>query len=208
MIEKSCSDFVGMLASSSPVPGGGGASALVGALGIALGSMVGNLTLGKKKYESVRDDIAIILEKAAKLQLDLLGLVEEDAVVFEPLSKAYRLPRDTDEEKRYRDDVMEIALKNACDVPVRIIKKILETIPLLKELSVKGTKIAISDIGVGALLCKSALLGASLNVFINTRLMKNRSYADETDAITDNMLKEGVSVSDGIYRDVVAQIRG
>ena len=208
MTDKSCKEFLGMLASGAPVPGGGGASAMVGALGTALGSMVGNLTLGKKKYESVQEDIKIILEKADTLQQNLFSLVEEDAEVFEPLSRAYGLPRNTEEEKKNRDQVMEEALKMACSVPLKIMEKALEAIALHEELAVKGTRIAVSDVGVGVLFCKSALMGASLNVYINTKLMKNREYADGVNARTEQMLADGIKRADEVYSDVESGIKG
>jgi methenyltetrahydrofolate cyclohydrolase len=200
--ERSCREFTEILASSAPTPGGGGASALVGALGTALGSMVGNLTLGKKKYESVQEDIKIILVKAEALQNKFLSLVEEDGEVFEPLSKAYGLPKSTEEERQKRDEVMEEALRLACSVPVKIMEVAMEAIVLHEELAVKGTRIAISDVGVGVLLCKSALMGASLNVFINTKLMKDREYALMINAKADEMLKVGKEKADKIYMEV------
>lgn len=202
MLEKNCTEFVSVLASAAPVPGGGGASALVGAIGTALGSMVGNLTLGKKKYENVQEDIKTILRKAEKLQKDLLILVEKDAEVFEPLSRAYGLPKNTEEEKQKRDEIMEEALKTACSVPVEIMEKALESIALHEELAVKGTRLAISDVGVGVLFCKSALMGASLNVYINTKLMKNREYAGVINGKTGRMLEDGISRADKVYREV------
>lgn len=206
-IEYSCKEFTDALASGAPVPGGGGASALVGALGTALGSMVGNLTLGKKKYESVQDDIKAILEKAQLLKEQLLSLVDKDAEVFEPLSKAYGLPKNTEEEKRKRDEIMENALRMACSVPVEIMEKAMEAIALHEELATKGSRIAISDVGVGVLLCKSALMGASLNVFINTKLMKDRQYADEINSRIDEMLKSGIKRADAVYMEVESGLR-
>ena len=205
--DKSCAEFLNALASDAPVPGGGGASAMVGALGMALGCMVGNLTIGKKKYENVQEDIKIILNKADKLQKELLDLVQADAQVFEPLSKAYGLPKDTDESKERREAVMEEALKLACSVPIEIMGKSLEAIVLHEELETKGTKIAISDVGVGVLFCKSALMGASLNVFINTKLMKNRKYADDINAKANRMLEEGIDKADRVYMEVERKIK-
>lgn len=208
MTDKSCKEFLGMLASGAPVPGGGGASAMVGALGTALGSMVGNLTLGKKKYESVQEDIKVILEKADALQNNLFSLVEEDAEAFEPLSRAYGLPKNTEEEKQKRDEIMEDALNVACSVPLKIMEKALEAIDLHEELAVKGTRIAISDVGVGVLFCKSALMGASLNVFINTKLMKNKNNASEINARAEKMLADGMARADRIYAEVESGIKG
>lgn len=200
--ENTCREFANQLASASPTPGGGGASALVGAYGVALGAMVANLTLGKKKYENVQDDIKDILERTARLRNDFLLLVEKDAEVFEPLSKAYGLPRNTEEEKQKRDEVMESALKLACSVPIEIMEKALEAIDVHEELAEKGTRIAISDVGVGVRLCKAALMGASLNVFINTKLMKDREYASQINDKTDGMLRLGMEKADSIYKRV------
>lgn len=208
MTDKSCREFVDVLASKAPVPGGGGASALVGAVGMALGSMVGNLTLGKKKYADVQEDIQKILKKAEGLQEELLQLVEKDAEVFEPLSKAYGLPKNTEEEKRKRDKVMEEALRMACSVPIKIMEKSLEAIELHEELADKGTRIAISDVGVGVLFCKSALKGASLNVFINTKLMKDREYAQNINDSTEKMLEEGIARADKVYEKIESGIKG
>ncbi len=208
MMEKSCTEFLDMLASRAPVPGGGGASALAGALGMALGSMVGNLTWNKKKYENVQDDIQRILGRANVLQQELLVLVEKDAEVFAPLSRVYGLPRGTEEEKRIREEEMEAALGNACSVPMKIMEKCLECIDLHEELSEKGTKMAISDIGVGVLFCKSALMGAQLNVQINTSSMKNRACAEELNARAARMMESGVRKADLVYQRVEKRIAG
>lgn len=208
MIKKGFKEFIDMLASNAPVPGGGGASAMVGALGTALGSMVGNLTLGKKKYKEVEDDIILILSKAKELQEDLIFLIEEDAKVFEPLSKAYGLPKNTEEERNRKDEIMEEALKLACSVPVRIMEKSLEAIYLHKELLTKGSKIMLSDVGVGVLFCKSSLMAASLNVFINTKMMKNKEYASEINTLSRNMLEEGKTIADAVYGEVERNLLG
>ena len=208
MTDKSCKEFLDLLASNAPVPGGGGASAIVGALGMALGSMVGNLTLGKKKYADVQEDIKELLIKADSLQKELMSLVEKDAEVFEPLSKAYGLPKDTEEEKLNRDKVMEDALKLACSVPLQIMETSLKAIALHEEFAAKGTRIAISDVGVGVLFCKSAMLGGSLNVFINTKLMKDRAYAGEINRKTVQMLTEGMKRADAVYAEIEGQIKG
>lgn len=207
MTERSCNDFLDILASYAPVPGGGGASALVGAIGTALGSMVGNLTLGKKKYEQYQEDIKGILKKADVLRTELVALIDEDAEVFEPLSKAYGLPKNTDEEKAKRDEIMESALRLASSVPIKIMEKAVEAMALHEELAVKGTKIAISDVGVGVLFCKSALMGASLNVFINTKLMKDRQYAENINLMTEKLIEEGIAKADKIYMNVENSIK-
>lgn len=208
MLEKSCLDFNTALASSEPVPGGGGASAYVGALGVALGSMVGNLTLGKKKYADVQDDIKRILEKAEVLRKEFEELVVKDAEAFEPLSKAYGLPKNTEEERKIRDQVMESALKLACTVPIKIMEKTIEAIELHEELAEKGSRIALSDVGVGVVFCKAALMGASLNVFINTKLMKDREEAEKLNLKADDLISNGSSRADAVYSKVKTEIKG
>ena len=149
VIEKSCKDFVEVLASKEPVPGGGGAAALVGAIGMALGNMVGNLTVGKKKYKDVESEVYAIMEKATKLQQDLLSMVDGDAEVFGEVAKVYQMPKGTPEEKAAREQAMEKALKQACSVPMDIIRTALEAIKLQARLGEIGSIMALSDVGVG-----------------------------------------------------------
>jgi formiminotetrahydrofolate cyclodeaminase len=202
--DKSCNEFVETLASKAPVPGGGSASALVGALGIALGSMVGNLTTGKKKYADVEADVITLLGKADALQKELLRLVDEDAVVFEPLSKAYGIPKDDPA----RAQVMDEALKLACTVPMDIMRLSAKAIELQDEFAKKGSVLALSDAGVGAVFCKAALLGASLNVFINTKAMTDIGYAGSIEAEADALLGKYTIMADDIYNSVTVRLRG
>ena len=193
---KSCEEFVDVLASKAPVPGGGGASALVGAIGMALGNMVGSLTVGKKKYADVEADIIALKEKATALQADFLRLVEADAEAFEPLAKAYGMPRETEEEKAEKARVMAIVLKDACAVPMEI-----------EEFAAKGSALAISDAGVGVTFCKAALLGASLNVFINTKSMADKEYAASLNEKADKMITDYSKKADEIFAAVNARLR-
>jgi len=202
-IDKSCVEFVEVLASKAAVPGGGGASALVGAVGMALGSMVGNLTLGKKKYADVEADIAALLDKAAALQAELLRLIDEDAAVFEPLSKAYGIPKDDPT----REQVMEDALKLACTVPLDIMRLSARAIELQDEFAKKGSVLALSDAGVGVIFCKAAMQGASLNVFINTGAMTDKGYAGSIEAEADAMLAKYCVLADEIYDSVTSRLR-
>lgn len=203
-----CNEFVDVLASKAPVPGGGGASALVGAVGTALGNMVGSLTVGKKKYADVEAEMYELKAKCDKLQAELLTLVEKDAEVFEPLSRAYGMPRATEEEKAEKARVMEIVLKDACSVPMEIMEKCCEAIELIGEFAAKGSALAISDAGVGAAFCKAALQGASLNVYINTKSMTNRTYAEELNAKADAMLAKYPAMADEIYERVLGRLKG
>ena len=202
-----CNEFVEVLGSKAPVPGGGGASALVGAVGTALGNMVGALTVGKKKYADVEEEMKELMAKATTLQDELLHLIERDAEVFEPLSKAYGMPRETEEEKAEKARVMEIVLKDACSVPMEIMEKCCEAIDLIVEFAAKGSALAISDAGVGAAFCKAALEGASLNVYINTKSMKNREYAEELNAKADAMLAKYPPMADEIFASVLGRLK-
>jgi formiminotetrahydrofolate cyclodeaminase len=202
-INKPCDEFIEVLASKDAVPGGGGASALVGAIGIALGSMVGNLTVGKKKYADVEDEILVLLDKAAALRAELLRLVDEDAVVFEPLSKAYGIPKDDPA----REQIMEDALRLACTVPLDIMRLSARAIELHDEFAKKGSVIALSDAGVGAVFCKAALQGASLNVFINTKSMTDKDYAKSIEAEADTLLDKYCVLADEIYESVLSGLK-
>lgn len=203
----SCEEFVDVLASKAPVPGGGGASALVGAIGMALGNMVGSLTVGKKKYADVEADIIALKEKATALQADFLRLVEADAEAFEPLAKAYGMPRETEEEKAEKARVMAIVLKDACAVPMEIMEKCCEAIDVIEEFAAKGSALAISDAGVGVVFCKAALLGASLNVFINTKSMADKEYAASLNEKADKMIADYSKKADEIFAAVNARLR-
>ena len=199
--------FTDVLASKASVPGGGGASALVGAVGTALGSMVGALTVGKKKYADVEAEIIELMKKADVVRAELLKQIDEDARVFEPLSKAYGLPKETDEQKAEKEKIMEACLHEACSVPMEIMVKCCEAIELQKEFAAKGSSLAISDAGVGVAFCKAALQGASLNVFINTKSMKQRDYADGLNKQALDMLAKYVPMADEIYESVFARLR-
>ncbi|MDD3277387.1 MAG: cyclodeaminase/cyclohydrolase family protein [Lachnospiraceae bacterium] len=202
-----CNEFVEVLGSKAAVPGGGGASALVGAVGTALGNMVGSLTVGKKKYADVEERMYELKEKADQLQKELLHLIERDAEVFEPLSKAYSMPRATEEEKAEKARVMEIVLKDACSVPMEIMEKCCEAIELLVEFGEKGSTLAISDAGVGAACCKAALKGASLNVYINTKSMADKAYAASLNEKCDAMLEKYTKIADEVFDSVLARLK-
>lgn len=200
-----CDDFVVALASKEPVPGGGGASALVGALGTALGNMVGSLTVGKKKCADVEEDILEMKQKADQLQQRFLELIDEDAEGFFPLSQAYGLPRETPEQQAHKEKVMESALRTACSAPLSIMEACCEAIELMKEFAEKGSVIAISDAGCGAAFCRGALSAASLNVFINTKSMKDRAYAEDVNQKAHAMMDTYLPMCDDIFAKVMAR---
>ncbi len=207
MKHESLDTFITDLASKAPTPGGGGASALGGAIGSALGSMVGNLTLGKKKYAEYEPDIRLLLDKLSHNQEELLALMDQDAKAFEPLSKAYALPKNTEEEIAQKEEVLEQALYAASLVPIDIMRKSVEALLIQEELSVKGTRIAISDIAVGVQFLRAALLGASMNVYINTKSMKNRDNAKELNKEADELIQKGTAIADKVYQYVLDLLR-
>ena len=198
LINVGVSEFTSLLASKTSVPGGGGASALVASIGIALGDMVGEFTLGKKKYADVEPEINGLMEKAQKLRVDLLKCIEDDAVAFEPLSKAYSLPKETEG----RDDIMEKCLKDAAAVPMHILELACEAVDLQRDFADKGSVIMISDAATGVAMLQGAIKGAAVNVKINTKSMKDRAYADELDSRVDALVKEYTVKADSIYNDV------
>ena len=200
-------EFTEVLASESAIPGGGGASALTGALGIALGSMVGNLTVGKKKYKDVEEEIRRQMQQAEVLQRELLLFIDKDAEAFEPLSKAYGLPKETKDQLEYRNKVMEEALLKASLVPLQIMETVLEAIAVLEVMAEKGSRIAVSDAGVGVQFCRAALLGASMNVFINTKLMKDREKAAQLNQRCEELMEDGVKRADAVFELVMKSIR-
>ena len=200
MTLATCREFVSVLASDAPAPGGGGAAALVGAIGTALGNMVGSLTVGKKKYAAVEAEIIELKAKCDALQKELLDQVEADEVNFLPLAKAYGIPKDDPN----RDAVMEEATIIACSTPMKIMELCCEAIGYIKVFADKGSRLAVSDAGCGAVCCKAALQAASLNVFINTKTLKNRAVAEEMNAKALGMMAEYGAIADEIFEHVKA----
>ena len=198
MNDLSCAQFLAQLASKAPTPGGGGTAALVGAAGVALGNMVGCLTTGKKKYAAVEADIQALNARAEALRLELEALVQADADAFAPLAAAYGLPKAA---------VLEAALDGASAVPLQIMEKCAEGIALAGQYAAKGSVLAVSDAGCAAVLCKAALQAASLNVFINTKLMADRARAAALDARADALLAEFVPRADEIFTAVSGKLR-
>ena len=186
---------------------GGGASALAGALGNALGQMVANLTIGKKKYALVEDEIKELAERMKGIQGQFSALADQDAKVFAPLAKCYSLPSGTEEEKAYKAEVMEARLLDASLVPMEIMEKAWEMLEIMDILADKGSRMAVSDVGVGVQFIRTALLGAVMNVYINTKSMKNREKAEEMNEKAERLIKEGTEAADRIYQKVLEQLR-
>ena len=200
MTMETCREFVKVLSSDAPAPGGGGAAALVGAIGTALGNMVGSLTVGKKKYADVQDEILALKARCDELQKKLLDQVEADEVSFLPLAKAYGIPKDDPN----RDKIMEEATIIACSTPMAIMELCCQAIDCIAVFAAKGSRLAVSDAGCGAVCCKAALQAASLNVFINTKSLKNRETAEAMNAKANAMLTKYCAIADEIFTTVKA----
>lgn len=203
MNDLSLKAFSEELAAKVSVPGGGGAAALAGALAAALGSMVGNFTVGKKKYAEVEADILKLMDKAEELRKELLNCIDEDAKGFEPLSKAYAIPK----EEPGRDEKLEKCLRDAAAVPFKIVELSCKVIDLQEEFAAKGSSLMISDAGCGAVLAWSAMYSAALNVFVNTKLMQDKAYAKEMNDKVDALMDVYWKKADSIYEDVYKKLR-
>ncbi|MCI8984000.1 MAG: cyclodeaminase/cyclohydrolase family protein [Hungatella sp.] len=209
MIEQqTVNEFLTALSSKRPTPGGGGASALAGALSGALGLMVGNLTVGKKKYADVEADVAAAMSRLEEARDRMVRLAQEDAEVFAPLAAAYGLPAGTEEEKARKAQVMEENLLAASLVPLRIMELAVEVLSDLEELEKKGSVMAVSDVGVAVQFARTAVTGAVMNVYINTKSMKNRENADKINDRAGKALEEGIRLADQVYDIVLGRLKG
>ena len=186
---QTCGAFLDALASKAPTPGGGGASALVGALGTALCTMVGNYTVGKKKYAGVEEDVKALMGKAEDIRARLLALVDADAAAFEPLSRAYSIPKDDPR----RGEIMEQCLRDAAAAPLH------------REMLDKGSVMMLSDVGTGVIFCWSALYGACLNVKVNTKSMADRAYAEAMNREADQLVNQYWKIAEQVYEAVMGR---
>ncbi|MBN2324227.1 MAG: cyclodeaminase/cyclohydrolase family protein [Spirochaetes bacterium] len=188
--EKPLRHFIDRLCSESPEPGGGSASALVGAAAAALSGMLAALTVNKKGYEKVRPDMERYLERARRLKDDLLQLLQRDTEAFDDASNAFKLPKGTEEEKRNRAEAIEKGLKKATEVPLAIMEKATEVSRLANDVLKTGNEMAISDGAISALFAEAACIGAMVNVYINFSWMKDGAYIEETEAKIGPLLDE------------------
>ena len=198
--EQNIGEFLEVLSSKAPVPGGGGAS--------ALGLMVGNLTVGKKKYAQVEAEVISMMERLTDMQRDMMRLADEDAKVFAPLADAYRLPAGTEEEKARKAEVMEEKLLAASLVPLEVMELAVEGLGILKELGIKGSVMAVSDVGVAVQFARTAVTGAVMNVYINTKSMADRERAGQINDRAARALEKGIMLADEIYDRVLKGLRG
>ena len=192
-------EFLDSLASKEPVPGGGGASALIGAVSCSLCSMVSNLTLGKKKYAEYQDRIQEYLMKLTKINQKLVQDIKKDADAFAPLARAYAIPKDDPN----RESTMEEALMNAAKAPMGILKDLEEILPIMEDLCVIGSKLAVSDVAVAATACRAAYEGAVMNIYINTKSMKNRTLAQSYNDEAEKLVRDGVERCNFVYKKIL-----
>ena len=174
--EQQIQEFLDQLASSASTPGGGGAAAIMGAMGAALVSMVCNLTIGKEKYKEVEDELKQVLEQSENLRARLTDMIQADVEVFDRVMASYGMPKGTDEEKAARSAEIQEALKAATDVPLACAKASAEVIVLSRVVAEKGNLNVISDAGVAVLGGFAALKAAALNVKINIGGIKDPEF--------------------------------
>jgi len=178
-LNKTLQSYFDELSSNSPTPGGGNVSALCGALAASLGTMVCNLTIGKKKYADVEAEIISLKEKLALFQNDFIELAQRDNEAFNKVMEAFKLPKESEQEKEIRNSKIEEATINAAEVPSEVMKKCYDLLPILKTISEKGNKNSLSDAGVAIALVKTSVQGAYLNVLINCSSLSNQTVAEE-----------------------------
>ena len=203
LLDLSLKDFSELLASRAATPGGGGASALVGALGAALGCMVGNLTVGKAKYKDVETDMYLLMNEAEQLQSQLTALIQKDADGFAPLAKAYSMDKNDPE----YDTVMEQCLRKAAETPLEIVRLSCRMIELHQQFADKGSTLAVSDAGTGVVFCWAAMYGGALNVMVNTRLMKDRVYAERMNNEVEDLMNKYWKLADETYESVFRKLK-
>lgn len=203
LTQLSSKEFAFELASKKPVPGGGGAAALVGALGAALNTMVANFSVGKKKFVDYKEKHEDIIRRGEVLRNKLIDLIDKDAENFEPLSKAYSMPSSTEEERVKKENTLQKCLKVACSAPLEILQYTYEAILLHNEIVDISSKTIISDVGVGVQCLKAALYSAYLNVEINIKSMNDEEYVLKTREKSKKMVEDGAKIADEVFEKVV-----
>ena len=179
LVKMDLRDFANELSIDSPAPGGGSVSALAGALASGLASMVANLTIGKKEFNQVWEEMKETAVKAQALKDELLLAVDRDTEVFNTIMAAFSMRKKTDDQKAERNHAIQEATKSACLVPLDVMKKSIEVLKLSHIVAEKGNENAISDAGVSALLALSAVEGAGLNVRINLRSLEDEAFVSK-----------------------------
>jgi formiminotetrahydrofolate cyclodeaminase len=207
MIKQSAIDkFLDELASSNATPGGGSAAAIVGAMGAALVAMVCHLTIGKKKYAEVEEEMKAVLTEAEALRHRLTGMIEDDVQAFDAVMGAYGMPKETDADKEKRSAAIQDALKLATDVPLRCCHAAREVIDLAAKASDKGNLNVISDAGVAVLAAYAALRSAALNVYTNAKMITDKSFADAKLRELETLLSGAEKATEDAYELVKGKL--
>jgi len=204
LTSKILSEFIDDVSSNSPAPGGGSVSALCGALGSALTAMVCRLTIGKKNYEEVQDEMLATLGQADELRAKLTGLIDRDTEAFNQVMKAFTLPKTSDDEKRIRSEAIQTATKQATLVPLEVMKLCEQAMGIAATVAERGNVNSITDAGVAGLILKAGCEGAALNVQINLATLKDKTFVDETSTLVSALLTNVEAVSDRIRQRVQA----
>jgi methenyltetrahydrofolate cyclohydrolase len=199
--------FLDELASKAPTPGGGGAAAYAGALAAALAAMVGNLTIGKKKYAAVEGHVRMVVDDLDAMRRQLVDLIDADARAFGPLAACYGMPRDTEEERAARDVAMQDALVDAIEVPLEIMGVCLEVLEECDYLAENGSRLALSDVGCAVALGRAAVHAASLNVVINVKSVADQVRASNYRDRMNALIRKADELHDKIYPAVIEAIR-
>lgn len=203
LVDLTITDFMNVLGSDEPAPGGGSASALAAAMGISLTKMVTELTVGKKKYAEFDEIIKQCLKESSEVQKELLQAIDEDTEAFNEVSAVFSMPKETEQEKAQRRDAMQVALKGAARTPYSMMDKIVQALKITQKAVGKSNVNAASDLGVAALNLKSALQGAWLNVLINLSGIKDEVFVDQYRTAGEKLLAEGCQLADAIYADIL-----
>lgn len=202
MQNKTLKEFSEIAASKAPVPGGGGVCADVAALASSLGEMVTNLTIGKEKYIQYTNELNDIKKELDILRFNLLDCINKDAEAFEPLSKAYKMDKNDPDYER----IMEESLKCAAGIPLLILKYTTRIIDLDERLAVIGSKISVSDAATSVMLAHGVLYGAYVNILVNTRLMKDKAYAQDLNSEAVSLLDEYSVKALNIFDDICKRL--
>lgn len=198
--------FLDALASQSATPGGGSAAAIIGAMGAALVSMVCNLTIGKKKYADVEDEMTNVLNEAERLRRTLTDMIQDDVQAFDAVMGAYGMAKETDAEKAARGEAIQVALKQATVVPLACCKVAREVIDLAGVAAEKGNLNVISDAGVGVLAAYAALRSAALNVYINAKMIADKGFAEASLKELEGLLAGAEDATEKAYSVVKGKL--
>ncbi len=200
---KTLQNYLDELSSNSPTPGGGNVAALCGALASSLGIMVCNLTIGKKKYAEAENEIISVKDKLLKYQNDFIELGKKDNLAFEKVMYAFKIPKETEEEKEIRNQEIEKATIGAAEVPAQVMQSAKDILPLLKIVIEKGNKNSISDAGVAVALVETSSKSAYLNVLINCSSLNNQIIAQEIKKRADIMLEETIQECKSLNQKII-----